>query len=72
MDVPQQMSPTPLLQAGVVVIGHVEVAHQNPAEGLAQDLVHHRPAPAPAQEVPLRGRAEEPAPGSDRGSKRSR
>ena len=43
-----------------------------PFEGLAQDLVHHHPAPAPAQEEPLLGSAEKPAPGPDRGSRRSR
>ena len=66
------VGPTPLFESGVVVVGRVEVAHQNPFEGLAQDLVHHLPAPAPAQEEPLRGSAEKPAPGPDRGSRRSR
>ena len=66
------VGPTPLFESGVVVVGHVEVAHQNPFEGLAQDLVHHHPAPAPAQEEPLLGSAEKPAPGPDRGSRRSR
>ena len=80
VDVPQQslpraryrVGPASLLQAAVVVVGGVEVTHQNPAGGLAQDLVHHLPAPAPAQEEPLRRRAEKPAPGPDRGSRRSR
>ena len=43
-----------------MVVGSVEVTHQNPAEGLAQDLVHHLLAPAPAQEEPLRRRTESP------------
>ena len=49
------MDPTPLLQAGVVVVGHVEVAHQNPAEGLAQGLVHHLSAPAASTFQPVGG-----------------
>ena len=49
-----------MLQSRVVVVGGVEVACQNPAQRLAQRLVHHLPAPAPAQEVPLRRCAEGP------------
>ena len=60
VDVPQQVGPTPLLQSRVVVVGSVEVAHQNPAKLFSQRLVHHLPAPAPAQKAPLRGRAERP------------
>ena len=60
VNVPQQVGPASLFESRVVVVGHVEVAHQNPFEELAQDLVHHLPAPAPAQEEPLRGRAESP------------
>ena len=43
-----------------MVVCNVEVAHQYPAKGLSQRLVHHFPDPAPPQEVPLRGRAESP------------
>ena len=60
VDVPQQVGPAPLLQSRVVVVGGVEVACQNPAKLLAQRLVHHLSAPAPAQEVPLRRCAEGP------------
>ena len=57
---PQQMDPTPLLGAGVVVICGVEVAGQHPTEGLAQRLVDDLLAATATQEVPLPGSAERP------------
>ena len=58
--VPQQMDPTPLLGAGVVVICGVEVACQHPTDALAQRLVDGRLAATATQEVPLPGSAERP------------
>ena len=41
MNVSQQMGSAPLLQSRVMVISSIEVAYQNPAEGLFQDLIYH-------------------------------
>ena len=41
VDVPQQVGPTALLGAVVMVIGGVEVADQHASELIAQDLIHH-------------------------------
>ena len=40
VDVPQQMGPTPLLQAGVVVIGHVRRVQHRSGEPVHQPGVH--------------------------------
>ena len=50
--VPQQVDPTSLFESGVVVMGRVEITHQNPFEGLAQDLIHHRPGPGAGRTAP--------------------
>ncbi len=60
VDVPQQVGPTALLGAVVMVIGGVEVADQHASELIAQDLIHHGLAAAPTQEVALGGGAEGP------------
>ena len=54
------MSPAPLLQARVVVIGGVEITDQHFAEGGIQHLIHHPLIPTPTQEVSFAGSAEGP------------
>ena len=60
VDVSQQVYPAPLLQARVMVVSGIEVADQDPAEGIAQRLVDYFLVPTPAQEVPVGGGAEGP------------